>query len=173
MQTRNHADFVAAVVSQWPELRAELEPANAGIDAAVSTFGIFTNSAKNRGDWPTYELCLALVDRIVAGADSALAAAVQAHYFQHLDFEGSRGPAAWQLLSPALQSAWRRMDAENRRLMALPQGRRKSNPGPNRGSPQQSPRGPGAGRGPKGPRGPRGPKGPRGRGGRRGGNRGR
>jgi hypothetical protein len=173
MRTGSHEDFAATVVSQFPGLRAEIEAAGAELDAAVSAFGVFTQSAKMRGDWPVYERCVALAGRLLAGADAALATAFRTSYFEHLDFEGSRGPAAWQLLTPALQSAWKQMDAENRRLMALPQGHRKESPDRRRTNRDKTPRGPGGGRGPKGPKGPGLPRGPQGTGGRRGQNRGR
>ena len=173
MRTRSNEDFAAAVVAQFPGLRAEIEAANGGLDAAMSAFGVFTQSAKIRGDWPTYERCVALAGRLLASADSPLATAFQASYFEHLDFEGGRGPAAWQLLTPALQSAWKQMDGGNRRWMALPQGRSKESPDPRRTNRGKTPRGPGGGREPKGPKGPKGPRGPQGTGGRRGGHRGR
>jgi hypothetical protein len=65
------------------------------------------------------------VDRLFAEADAELAGALRVSYLEHLDFEGSRGRAVWQLVPPKLQSAWNQVAAENRRLMALPQKRTK------------------------------------------------
>lgn len=87
----------------------------------VGEFASFTQAAKGRGDWATFGRCLALVDRMYADPDSHLAGAIRLSYLEHLDFEGSRGPAAWQLMPPRLQAAWNQVAAENRRLMALPQ----------------------------------------------------
>jgi hypothetical protein len=77
------------------------------------------------------------VEGIYAGADAALAAAIRGSYLEHLDFEGSRGPAAWQLMPPRLQAAWNQVSAENRRLMALPQKSAK----PQQGTKPQQPKG--------------------------------
>ena len=173
MHASDEQNFVATIVFQFPDLREELLATGRGLDAAVSVFAGFTQSAKRRGDWPVYERCVQLADRLLASAEPALATAFRTSYFEQLDFEGGRGPAAWQLLTPALQSAWKQMDSENRRLMALPQGRRKESPDPSRTNRGKPPRGPGGGRGPKGPKGTKGPRGPRGSGGGRGHSRGR
>lgn len=169
--------FGDLVGQEFPELRDAL--ARGGdVFAAVDEFAQYTQSAKIAGDWPRYERCVQVADRTLAEADPALAEAFRDGFFGHLDFEGSRGPAAWQLLTPRLQAAWKQMDAENRRLMALPQQRarggmpaqreeRRNRP---RGPKPKAPRGPG---GPKGNRGPRGRRGPRGGGGRGGGRGGR
>jgi len=171
--------FSAAVLGEFPHLREALEEAGGSLDGSVGAFAQYTQGAKEQGDWPTYERCIALADRQFAAASGELALSFRAAFFERLNFEGSRGPAAWQLLTPALQAAWKQMDAENRRLMALPQNRRKDNAGMMRGpwgGAPMPPRGGGGGggrRGPKGPPGPRGPKGRGGRGGRGGGRGGR
>ena len=113
--------FSEALLAEFPNLRDHLPEAGGSLHLQVGDFALFTQAAKGRGDWPTYERCIRLADRLFAGADAALGAAFRASYFEHLDFEGTRGPAAWQLLTPRLQAAWKQMDAENRRLMALPQ----------------------------------------------------
>ncbi|HVO33918.1 MAG TPA: hypothetical protein VMT21_00055, partial [Gemmatimonadales bacterium] len=51
----------------------------------------------------------------------------RASYLEHLEFEGSCGPAAWRLVPPRLQVVWNQLAAENRRLMALPQSRSREN----------------------------------------------
>ena len=119
-------ELVASLVAEFPDLRGDLEDP----DGALHAFAMFTQAAKARGDLSTYERCVKLADRLLAQADAGLAAALRASYIEHLDFEGSRGPAAWRLVPPRLQAAWNQIAAENRRLMALPQDRRhrKENP---------------------------------------------
>jgi len=119
----SHLDFMSAVLGEFPELRDGIEEFGGQPHLQVGEFAAFTQAAKGRGDLTTYERCLKLVDRMFTQADADLASALRASYLERLDFEGSRGPAAWRLLSPRLQAAWNQVAAENRRLMALPQKR--------------------------------------------------
>jgi len=98
--------FAAAVAAEFPGLQEALGGAGSALGAAVDVFAQFTQGAKDRGDWPTYERCVALADRLYAAGDGELVSAFRSSFFEHLAFEGSRGPAAWQLLTPALQAAW-------------------------------------------------------------------
>jgi hypothetical protein len=115
-----HQDLVAALAAEFPDLRGDLED----LDGALHAFALLTQAAKGRGDLSTCERCLKLADRLYAQADAGFAAAFRASYLEHLDFEGSQGPAAWRLMPPRLQAAWNQLAAENRRLMALPQDRK-------------------------------------------------
>lgn len=168
MLDRRSQNLKRELIAEFPELKGPLQTADSLL-AQVSEFGAFTQQAKAAGDWPTYERCVALADRLLAQADAA-AVAFQPAFFEQLEFEGSRGPVAWQLLTARLQAGWKAMDAENRRLMALPQSRQRDSEEMRRivrGARPQLPRGP-RGRGGPGGGGPRG--GPRGgRGGRPGG----
>jgi hypothetical protein len=153
------------LLTAFPALEEPLRAAGESLAAQASAFGQFTQEAKVAGDWPLFERCAALADQLLARADPALTAAFQPAFFEHLDFEGSRGPAAWQLLTGRLQTAWKQMDAENRRLMALPQNRRPDGRGGRPGGR------PGGRSGP--PKGQSHPRGRKGRGGTRGRGRGR
>lgn len=138
---KSHQDFVAAVVHEFPDLREDLEEFGDLLHLQVGEFAAFTQAAKGRGDLVTYERCLTLVDRLFTAADAELSGALRVSYLEHLDFEGSRGPAAWQLVPPRLQAAWNQVAAENRRLMALPQERAPSKP-PKRRRKRETPRRP-------------------------------
>ena len=140
---KSHQDFVATVVHEFPDLRDDLEESGGLLHMQVGKFAAFTQAAKDRGDLGTYERCLKLVDRIFAAADAELTGALRASYLEHLEFEGSRGPAAWQLVPLRLQAAWNQVAAENRRLMALPQKRAQPKPpkGRNRRATPRRPRG--------------------------------
>jgi hypothetical protein len=118
-------DFSAAVLRGFPELRETLEACDGSLHLEVGEFAAFTQAAKGRGDLAAYERCVKLVDKLLAEADPKLAGELRVSYLEHLEFEGSRGPAAWHLVPPRLQSAWNQAAAENRRLMALPQKRTK------------------------------------------------
>ena len=114
-------NFVAAILAEFPELRDDLSVCSGVLHLEVGAFAAYTQAAKARGDMSTYKRCLELVDRIFGQADAQLAGTLRVSYLEHLEFEGSRGPAAWQLVPPRLQAAWNQVAADNRRLMALPQ----------------------------------------------------
>jgi hypothetical protein len=94
----------------------------------MEAFALWTQAAKGRGDLTTYARCVRLADQLFAEADADLAGAFRMSYLEHLEFEGSRGPAAWALLPARLQAVWKQIAAENRRLMALPQRRGSEKP---------------------------------------------
>jgi hypothetical protein len=121
-------DLAASLMAEFPDLHGDLETP----DGALHAFALLTQAAKGRGDLGTCERCLKLADRLFAQADAAFAAAFRASYLEHLDFEGSHGPAAWRLVPPRLQAVWNQLAAENRRLMALPQDRRTRKESPRR-----------------------------------------
>jgi hypothetical protein len=124
MAALSRRDFLTALLAEFPDLREGIEGCDGQLQMEMGAFALFTQSAKGRGDWPTFERCVALADRLLGDGDSALAGALRASYLEHLDFEGSRGPEAWRRLPPRLQTAWNHLAAENRRLMALPQKRK-------------------------------------------------
>lgn len=121
-------DLVASLVAEFPDLGGDLE----NPDGALHAFALLTQAAKGRGDLSTCERCFKLADRLFAQADAESAVAFRASYLEHLDFEGSRGPAAWRLVPPRLQAVWNQIAAENRRLMALPQDRKNRKESPRR-----------------------------------------
>ena len=123
MAAYSHQDLVPSLVAEFSDLRGDLEHAGGLLHMEMGAFALFTQAAKGRGDLSTYERCLKLADRLFAQADADLAAAFRVSYLEHLEFEGSRGPAAWRLVPPRLQGVWNQLAAENRRLMALPQKR--------------------------------------------------
>ena len=139
--TYSHQDLVAALIAEFPDLRGDLEDSDGQLHTEMGAFALFTQAAKGRGDLSTYERCLKLADRLFAQADADLAGAFRVSYLEHLDFEGSRGPAAWRLVPPRLQAAWNLLAAENRRLMALPQARSNEKPRRERGKKRTQRRG--------------------------------
>src|SRR5436190_149362 len=78
-----------------------------GSAVGVGVFAEHTQRAKGQGDWPTYERCIKLADRMWANPDAALLNALNVSYLEYLDFDGPRGPKAWSLLTPPLQEGWK------------------------------------------------------------------
>ena len=145
MTHTSHQDFVPSLIAELPELREELEHVDGQLHSQMGAFALYTQACKTRGDLGTYEHCLQVADRLFANADAELAAAFRGSFLEHLEFEGSRGPAAWRLVPPRLQAVWNQLAAENRRLMSLPQKGSHEKPRMDQGQGQ----GQGQGRGPK------------------------
>jgi hypothetical protein len=121
MRTQAQQDFTTSLVTEFPDLRQEIEDCDGQLLYEMDAFAVFTQAAKMRGDWPAYERCMHLADQLLQSTDAGLTSAFHTSYLEHLDFEGSRGPEAWRRLSPPVQAAWEQLAAANRRLMALPQ----------------------------------------------------
>jgi len=121
MARSSHPDFVTALLAELPELRGALEQVDDQLHSQMGAFALYTQACKTNGDLGTYERCLQVADRLFTHADAELASAFRGSFLEHLEFEGSRGPAAWRLVPPRLQAVWNQIAAENRRLQALPQ----------------------------------------------------
>ena len=81
---------------------------------------LFTQQAKGRSDWSTYERCIRFVEQAFQNADGELEGALYVGFLEHIDFEGPRGKEAWGRLGPELQAAWKRITTDNARRGALP-----------------------------------------------------
>ena len=138
MAANTRQDLINALISEFPDLRGDLETSAGLLSAEMGAFSLFTQEAKERGDLGTYERCMKLADRLFDQADAALAGAFRSSYLEHLEFEGSVGRAAWKLVPPRLQTVWNQLAAENRRLMALPQKHGQQQHGPQERGPQGS-----------------------------------
>ena len=57
-----HTDFYRMVTEAFPELQAELDEDPELLHVQMGAFARFTEQAKGRGDWPTYQRCIALAD---------------------------------------------------------------------------------------------------------------
>ena len=130
MAELSHQDFLDTVLTEFPQLRGDVDDYDGLLHPEVGAFAQFTQRAKGRADWDTYARCVRLIDRLFQHADSELENAIQVSFLEHLDFEGPRGAAAWKLLSPALQMAWKRITAYNERRLTLPTKKRKKKKGP-------------------------------------------
>jgi hypothetical protein len=118
------ADLQVALVADFPELAEDLAEDAARPRMQLGRFALFTQEAKGRLDWATYERCIAFVHRFLTAADGDLEGAIDVAYLEHLDFDGPRGPAAWGRLTPDLQRAWTRVAKDNAERRALPRKQR-------------------------------------------------
>ncbi|HYT69937.1 MAG TPA: hypothetical protein VEK78_01065 [Gemmatimonadales bacterium] len=120
MERLSFPAFRAAVLTEFPQLSDDFEGDDDLPYVQLGAFAKFTQAAKGRADWNTYERCVRITDRLFARASGDLENAFYVAYLEHLDFDGPRGPKAWSLLTPELQSAWRRITTSSEKRAALP-----------------------------------------------------
>jgi hypothetical protein len=122
------ADFERMALAEFPELREPFEWDDGRLHLQMHAFTRVAQRAKGEGDWDTYARCVRFAAELWRRPDADLLNALKVSFLEHLDFDGPRGPAAWQHLTPELRDGWRAMRAANERLMALPRkqkGRRR------------------------------------------------
>ena len=107
MPALTHHDFRRVLLEEFPQLRQEIEDSDGLLHIEMGVFAEHTQRAKGQGDWPTYERCIKLADRMWANPDAVLLNALNVSYLEYLDFDGPRGPKAWSLLTPPLQEGWK------------------------------------------------------------------
>jgi hypothetical protein len=115
-----HADFLKALLAEFPELREHIELCDGLPHIEMGAFATFTQKAKGVADWGVYGRAVRLAARFLPDADRELRNELHVSYLEHLDFEGPRGPAAWSLLPPDLQRAWHDIISYNERLLGRP-----------------------------------------------------
>jgi hypothetical protein len=111
-----HSDFYRMVTGAFPELQAELDEDPELLHVQMGAFAGFTEQAKGRGDWSTYQRCIALANALWLTPDAALLNALNVSYLEHLNFTGPRGDIAWGHMTPSLRIAWQQMQAYMRGL---------------------------------------------------------
>ena len=57
------------VTEAFPELQAELDEYPELLHVQMGAFARITEQAKRRGDWPTYQRCIALADALWQAPD--------------------------------------------------------------------------------------------------------
>ena len=119
-QTFSHSDFVERVLTAFPDLAPKF--------ASVAEYptlhgGIFANRlqrAKGAADWDSYERGIRLIEALLPQADAELESTLRWRVMRRLDFEGPRGPIAWEYLGPELRRAWTATHRRIADLQALP-----------------------------------------------------
>jgi hypothetical protein len=120
-------DFREAVLAAFPQLNELFEGNDELPHIQIGAFVGLTQRATGGADWDTYERCVHIAHTLFTRASPELEDALYVSFLEHLDFAGPRGPKAWSLLTPELQTAWRRITAYNDAILASrqkPRGRR-------------------------------------------------
>src|SRR5437867_11888133 len=106
MPALTHHDFRRVLLEEFPQLRQEIEDSDGLLHIEMGVFDEHTQRAKGQGDWPTYERCIQLADRMWANPDAALIHALNVSYLEYLDFDGQRRPKACSLVPPLPLAGW-------------------------------------------------------------------
>jgi hypothetical protein len=120
MQLLTHSDFVRLALAEFPELREDLEAVEEMPTLAASIFASRLQRAKGTADWDSYERGIRLLASLWESADPALQTALGWGVMKGLDFEGPRGPVAWEYLTSELRQAWQSTHGKVEALTALP-----------------------------------------------------
>ena len=126
-QPYGHRDFLRLAVDSFPELAKEFKEAEYPY-LQMHAFARLVQQAKKEADWPSYQRAMNLAHELWRRPDNTLHNELNVAFFEHIDFEGPNGPAAWPLLSPELLDGWRAMRAANDRLAARPTKAKKVKP---------------------------------------------
>jgi len=102
-------DFCRMALAEFPELAEEFEEWADLLHLKMGAFARLTQGAKGDGDWEKYARCVRLADELFGSPSPDLENALNVSYLEHLDFEGPRGPKAWEQLTPRLKAGWKEM----------------------------------------------------------------
>ena len=128
------ADFVRLALAEFPELRDDFDFSEEDLlSLQMHAFARLMQEAKGAGDWERYGRGARLAAELWRRPDEELMSALETSFMENLDFDGPRGPMAWQHLTPDLQEGWRSMRAYWDRLNALPTKTSKRKAQPRRG----------------------------------------
>jgi hypothetical protein len=119
-------DFSRITLAEFPELAEDFEEWSDLLHLKMGAFARITQSAKGEGDWEKYQRCVQLADTFCADPSPELENALNVSYLEHLDFDGPRGPKAWECLTPRLRAGWKAMQRylEDLAKSGKPGGRR-------------------------------------------------
>jgi hypothetical protein len=108
------------LLREFPQLADDLDDFDDLPHMQLGVFATLAQRAKGAADWDTYERCVDLAHRFLAGGDTELRGALSVAYLEHIDFAGPRGARAWEALTPQLQAACKQITAANEARLALP-----------------------------------------------------
>ena len=119
-QAYTHSDFVRLALAGFPELAKDFASVEGMPTLYASIFSSHLQRAKGSADWDTYARGIRLIERLWDSPDPALSTALRWGVLKGLDFDGPRGPVAWEYLNPELRRAWASARKEIETLSALP-----------------------------------------------------
>ena len=121
-----YPDFLRRAVDAFPELAQEFEDIGPYPTLHVSAFGRRIQEAKGAADWDGYARGIRVVTELWPRADEELSRLLCFTLMKALDFDGARGPIAWDMLPVELQRAWQATRKSLDQLTARPARAKKS-----------------------------------------------
>ena len=112
------ADFVRLAVAEFPSLQDEFAEADGLLHLQMHAFTRLMQRAKGSADWATYKRGVRVAAELWGRPNESLLNALNVSFLEHLDFDGPRGPEAWNRLTSELKHGWEAMKAYNDRLAA-------------------------------------------------------
>ena len=119
-QPYTHSDFVRLALAEFPELADDFASVEGMPTLYASIVSGRLQRAKGDADWDTYERGIRLIERLWDSPDPDLSGALRWGVMKGLDFDGPRGPLAWEYLNPELRRAWESTRNYLDALSALP-----------------------------------------------------
>ncbi|HEY9228088.1 MAG TPA: hypothetical protein VIP11_15635 [Gemmatimonadaceae bacterium] len=125
MAAFTHDDLLARIVAAFPELADDIAACSGMPTLQAAALGDRLQRAKGQADWDAYARGIQLVADLWDNADDQLARELRWSFIKALDFDGVRGPVAWEYLPPDMQRAWSLTRKYLDELSALPRKARK------------------------------------------------
>ena len=119
-QVFTQSDFVERALAMFPELAADFASIAEYPTLHAGIFADRLQRAKGAADWDSYERGIRLIEELLPDADAELETSLRWRVMRALDFDGPRGPVAWEILGPELQHAWRSTRERLAKLTELP-----------------------------------------------------
>ena len=102
----SQADFAYLALEAFPELGEEFRSVGPHLTLQMAVFARRLQQAKGIADWDSYARGVEVIEALWQRPDHRLSGALTLTLMKGLDFEGPRGPRAWEILPSELQRAW-------------------------------------------------------------------
>jgi hypothetical protein len=112
-------------LAEFPELVDDFDSVDGMPTLYASIFGERLQRAKGSADWDNYACGIRLIERLWNSPAPRSQRALRWGEMKGLDFDGPRGPVAWDCLNPELRRAWA---STHKRIEALAAVPRKAKP---------------------------------------------
>ena len=98
--------FAKLLITEFPELREEIQDWQGLDHLQMMEFVIFTERACKQGDWETVEKCLRLADKLLRLGDSKVKNAVYVSYLESLPRKGEIHDRLRKMMTRNLRTGW-------------------------------------------------------------------
>jgi hypothetical protein len=98
--------FVELLLTEFPELRDEVQERQDLVHLQMMEFVLFTERACKRGDWKTADRCLRVADKLLRLGDSEISNAVYVSYLECLPRKGEIHDRLRVMMTTDLRKGW-------------------------------------------------------------------